>query len=391
MRTAKEIVPSSAFSDSKPHYPLLDAMRGVAALVVIWYHIFEGFATSAMDQGVNHGYLAVDFFFILSGFVLGYAYDDRWSKMSLGQFFKRRLIRLHPLVVLGVVFGVISFCLQGSVQWDGTKIGWAMIALAMVLSTLMIPAAPKACYEIRGNGELFPLNGPSWSLFFEYIANILYALWLRRLSTKALSAVVVVSGIGLATCALGNLSGAGNIGVGWSMGHTTWDIVGAGLFGGLMRVSFSFSMGLLLSRQFKPIDIKGAFWICSAVIIALLTVPYIGDGSQPWQNGIYDLFCTMLIFPVIVWIAASGKAEGKRENQLCKFLGDISYPLYITHYPVMYYFYAWVWNNGYSFDQVKYVAVAIFFGVVALAWVVLKLYDEPVRKWLVEKFTKKKA
>ena len=150
-------------------------------------------------------------------------------------------------------------------------------------------------------------------------------------------------------------------------------------------------MGLLLSRQFKPIDIKGAFWICSAVIIALLTVPYIGDGSQPWQNGIYDLFCTMLIFPVIVWIAASGKAEGKRENQLCKFLGDISYPLYITHYPVMYYFYAWVWKNGYSFDQVKYVAVAIFFGVVALAWVVLKLYDEPVRKWLVEKFTRKKA
>ena len=388
---AKEIVSSSAFSDSKPHYPLLDAMRGVAALVVIWYHIFEGFATSAMDQGVNHGYLAVDFFFILSGFVLGYAYDDRWSKMSLGQFFKRRLIRLHPLVVLGVVFGVISFCLQGSVQWDGTKIGWAMIALAMVLSIFMIPAAPKACYEIRGNGELFPLNGPSWSLFFEYIANILYALWLRRLSTKALSAVVVVSGIGLATCALGNLSGAGNIGVGWSMGHTTWDIAGAGLFGGLMRVSFSFSTGLLLSRQFKPIDIKGAFWICSAVIIALLTVPYIGDGSQPWQNGIYDLFCTMLIFPVIVWIAASGKAEGKREYQLCKFLGDISYPLYITHYPVMYYFYAWVWKNGYSFDQVKYVAVAIFFGVVALAWVVLKLYDEPVRKWLVEKFTRKKA
>ena len=388
---AKEIVSSSAFSDSKPHYPLLDAMRGVAALVVIWYHIFEGFATSAMDQGVNHGYLAVDFFFILSGFVLGYAYVDRWSKMSLGQFFNRRLIRLHPLVVLGVVFGVISFCLQGSVQWDGTKIGWAMIALAMVLSILMIPAAPKACYEIRGNGELFPLNGPSWSLFFEYIANILYALWLRRLSTKALSAVVVVSGIGLATCALGNLSGAGNIGVGWSMGHTTWDIAGAGLFGGLMRVSFSFSMGLLLSRKFKPIDIKGAFWICSAVIIALLTVPYIGDGSQPWQNGIYDLFSTMLIFPVIVWIAASGKAEGKRENLLCKFLGDISYPLYITHYPVMYYFYAWVWNNGYSFDQVKYVAVAIFFGVVALAWVVLKLYDEPVRKWLVEKFIKKKA
>ena len=388
MRTTKNLTSASAFADSKPHYPLLDAMRGVAALVVIWYHIFEGFATSAMDQRINHGYLAVDFFFILSGFVLGYAYDDRWSKMTLGQFFKRRLIRLHPLVILGVVFGVISFCLQGSVQWDGTKIGWSMIALAMVLSIFMIPAAPKACYEIRGNGELFPLNGPSWSLFFEYIANILYALWLRRLSTKALSAVVAVSGIGLAACAFGNLSGVGNIGVGWSMGHTTWDIAGAGLFGGLMRVSFSFSMGLLLSRKFKPRNIKGAFLICSTVVVALLMVPYIGDGSQPWQNAIFDMFCTAVIFPAIVWIAASGRAENKREGRLCKFLGDISYPLYITHYPVMYYFYAWVWNNGYSFEQVRPVAFAIFFGTIALAWLALKLYDEPTRKWLTNKFIK---
>ena len=70
MRTSEKLVSASAFADSKPHYMLLDAMRGVAALVVIWYHIFEGFATSAMDQRINHGYLAVDFFFILSGFIL---------------------------------------------------------------------------------------------------------------------------------------------------------------------------------------------------------------------------------------------------------------------------------------------------------------------------------
>lgn len=383
-------ISAASYADTKPHYELLDAMRGVAALVVIWYHVFEGFATSAMDQRINHGYLAVDFFFVLSGFVLGYAYDDRWSKMSLGNFFKRRLIRLHPLVILGVLFGVISFCLQGCVQWDGTHIGWGAIALAMLLSIFMIPAAPGASYEIRGNGELFPLNGPSWSLFFEYIANILYALWLRRLSNKALTAVVVVSGVGLAACALGNISGVGHIGVGWSMGHTAWEIPYMGLFGGLMRVGFSFSMGLLLSRKFKPANIKGAFWICSAIIIALLAVPYIGDGSQPWQNGLYDLFCTMIVFPVVVWLAASGKAEGAKSQRLCKFLGDISYPLYITHYPVMYYFYAWVWKNGYTFDQVWYVGVAIFFGTILLAWAALKLYDEPVRKWLTERFMTKK-
>ena len=103
-------ISSSAFADTKPHYELLDGLRGVAALLVIWYHVFEGFATSPVDQWLNHGYLAVDFFFILSGFVIGYAYDDRWkSTMDVKGFFKRRLIRLHPMVVMGAVLGAVTF------------------------------------------------------------------------------------------------------------------------------------------------------------------------------------------------------------------------------------------------------------------------------------------
>ena len=87
----QNISSSAAFADSKPHYELLDGLRGIAALLVIWYHIFEGFATSPIDQRFNHGYLAVDFFFILSGFVVGYAYDDRWkTTMNTKDFFKRR-------------------------------------------------------------------------------------------------------------------------------------------------------------------------------------------------------------------------------------------------------------------------------------------------------------
>ena len=100
---------TTAFLDTKPHYELLDGLRGVAALMVIWYHIFEGFATSPMDQRFNHGYLAVDFFFILSGFVIGYAYDDRWKTMKTKDFFKRRLIRLHPMVVLELFWVALRF------------------------------------------------------------------------------------------------------------------------------------------------------------------------------------------------------------------------------------------------------------------------------------------
>ena len=94
---------SAAYVDSKPHYEILDGLRGVAALLVVFYHIFEGLSFAAggtVITVINHGYLAVDFFFILSGFVIGYAYDDRWGKtLTLGNFFKRRLIRLHPMVL----------------------------------------------------------------------------------------------------------------------------------------------------------------------------------------------------------------------------------------------------------------------------------------------------
>src|ERR1700748_2956233 len=105
--------------NSKPHYPILDGLRGVAAVMVVFFHVFEAHSTSHFDQIMNHGYLAVDFFFVLSGFVIGYAYDDRWTKMNFSGFMKRRLIRLHPMVVMGMIVGAICFYFQDSTLWPG--------------------------------------------------------------------------------------------------------------------------------------------------------------------------------------------------------------------------------------------------------------------------------
>ena len=372
-------ISAAAFADTKPHYDLLDGLRGVAALMVIFSHVFEAFATSPIDQRFNHGYLAVDFFFILSGFVIGYAYDDRWKTMTTKDFIKRRLIRLHPMVVLGAVLGVIAFCIQGCEKWDGTQVSISMVMLALLINLFLIPAVPGSGPEIRGNGEMYPLNGPSWSLFFEYIGNIMYALFIRRMSTKALTALVVLAGIGLASFAIFNFSGAGHLGVGWTMEEYN-------LIGGFLRVLFSFSIGLLMSRVFKPIPVKGAFWICSLAIVVLLSMPYVGNGEALWMNGIYDSVCAILIFPMLVYLGASGKTTDKHSARICKFLGDISYPLYMVHYPLIYLYFGWVKKENLTFAEAWPEALALVIGSIVLAYISLKLYDEPVRRYLTKRF-----
>lgn len=374
------LTPHTAFSDSKPHYELLDGLRGVAALLVVWYHLFEAFATSPVDQRFNHGYLAVDFFFLLSGFVIGYAYDERWGRgLRMRDFIKRRLIRLHPMVVLGALLGAAAFFVQGSVRWNGEQVSTGMVLAALLCGLLLIPAWPGAGHEVRGNGEMYPLNGPGWSLFFEYLGNLLYMLLLRRLPTRWLTLLVALTGAALATFAIGDLSGYGHLGVGWTL-------AGSNFPGGMLRLLFAFPAGLLLARRFRPVRIRGAFWLCSLSLAVLLAMPYIGSEQNHLFNGLYDTLSTLLLFPLLLWLGASGHATDAATARTCGFLGDISYPLYMVHYPSMYLFYAWVWNHGYTFSEVWPVAAALFAGNILLAWFVLKIYDEPLRRLLTARF-----
>ena len=366
---------------AKPHYLALDGLRGVAALIVVLYHIFEGYATSPIDQNVNHGHLAVDFFFLLSGFVIGYAYDDRWQKpgFTTWTYFKRRLVRLHPMVVMGALIGAVSFLIQGAVKWDGTPVSFGWVLLALVLSLFMIPAYPGAPYEVRGNGELFPLNGPSWSLFFEYLGNIIYAVLFRRASTKVLKAVVAVSGAGLLWYAVSNQSGSGNIGVGWTM-------AGANFLGGSLRLLFSYSMGLLLSRVFRPSKVRHGFLISTVALLVLLPLPHLG---LLWLNGLYEALLVIVLFPILLWLGASEAVTSPRTKKLYTFLGDLSYPLYMVQYPVMYLFYAYLWKDGLTFSQSWPVAACVYLAALLLGYLAMRLYDRPVRRKLSELLYKK--
>ncbi len=373
-------IASAAFADTKPHYDILDGLRGIAAVTVVWFHIFEAFATNHLDQRINHGYLAVDFFFILSGFVIGYAYNDRWGRMSVWEFFKRRLVRLHPMVVLGALIGAAIFYTQGCEVWDVAKVPVAMLALSTLLNALLVPASTG--FEIRGVGEMYPLNGPSWSLLFEYVGNVLYALFIRRLSTRALGVLVAAAAVGLALFSI--FGPYGDICVGFSM-------TGDNLLGGSLRLLFAFSAGLLLSRVFRPVKVKGAFWICASVLVVLLFVPRLGGGENLWMNGLYDAVCAIAVFPALVFFGASGKTTDRFSTRVCKFLGDISYPLYMVHYPFIYLYYAWVKNGQLTFAQSFWGALALVAGCMVLAYGCLRLYDEPVRKYLAARLLKRPA
>ena len=389
----KNTFSSVVFTDTKPHYELLDGLRGVAAVLVLFYHIFEGFAFAEATNGagsglittLNHGHIAVDFFFILSGFVIGYAYDDRWERMSTWQFFKRRLVRLHPMLVMGAVIGTIAFAFVGFERWNGetTPFGWVM--LAMLLTMFMVPAVPGVPYEVRGNGEMFSLNGPAWSLFFEYIGNILYAVVLRRLSTKILLLLAVVFGCLHAWFFVGDVSGYDMVGVGWTIDEVNF-------WGGMVRMLFPFTVGLLLARTFIPRKVKGAFWLCSIMLVAIFAIPYIAPlkNVDISLNSLYEVLCIAFIFPVIVWLGACGTAESDLVAKVNKTLGDLSYPLYIVHYPIMYIFYSWLIEKKYYTLQECWGAAVLVVAVsILLAFLCLKLYDEPVRKWLAKRFLRK--
>lgn len=214
----------------KPRYEILDGLRGVAAVLVVAYHLFETYYEGSPDQPINHGYLAVDFFFVLSGFVIGYAYDDRWDKMSTWNFFKRRLVRLYPMVIFGTLFGAVMFYF--------------------------------------GSCSAFPL-----------------------------------------------------------INETPWYMV---------------------------------------VLVML--------------------WC----FTIIVAIGAGSSVKGGKSEAINKFLGDISYPIYITHYPLIYMQMSWAESHKDApLGMHIFVAVCIFFLAIGLADAALKLYDQPIREWLKNKlFTK---
>jgi peptidoglycan/LPS O-acetylase OafA/YrhL len=335
---------------------VLDGLRGVAAICVVIFHFSEMVIGDYSKLWIGHGYLAVDFFFCLSGFVIGYAYDDRIANMGLAGFFKARLIRLHPLVVLGSVLGLIAFYVNPFGVPPGY--GPGRMAIVFAASIFMVPFG-----AIHGGGRsIFGLNAPAWSLFWEYVANLAFALVLYRLRRGALIALTLVAAAALCWAS----HRAGNLYGGWDT-RSFWD--------GGVRIAFSFPAGLLVYRMGWRLRTPLGFVALAILLVLALTMPY---AQGAW---IREAAVTIVGFPLLVALGAGAQVP-PATDRLCRLSGDLSYPLYMTHYAVI-----WIWGDYADRHHLGSVALwsAIALGVcimVALAWAVLKLYDQPVRRYL---------
>lgn len=371
---------------SKPRFEILDGLRGVAAIIVVLFHLFETYSKGPCHQILNHGYLAVDFFFILSGFVIGYAYDDRWAKgMTQWNFYKRRLIRLQPMIIMGSLIGAFWFFFGDAPFFSLVmKTPWWKVLIILILGCLMFPTPPAM--DIRGWQEINSLNGAQWSLLWEYIGNFLYAVFVRRLSKVGLTVFVAIAAFFTIDISF-NLDMFGLLAGRESSSYTM--IGGFGLspqqiYIGMSRLLFPFFGGLLLYRLGLRIRLKkyGFLW-CSLAIAAILVWPHIGGDKPNVFNGAYCAAAIILLFPMIVCAGAGSPLEGKKTIKACKFLGAISYPLYITHYPMIYVQMKWAAEHADApLGTHIWVAVWIFIASIAVAYACLKVYDEPVREWL---------
>jgi peptidoglycan/LPS O-acetylase OafA/YrhL len=354
----------------KSHYHVLDGLRGTAAFSVFLFHVWELLVPSLEQNPMAHTFLAVDFFFALSGFVLGHAYDARLSpqaapqyRLSTGGFFMRRLIRLHPMVIVAMIIGILGYLLDpfvGDAQRVGEKLSLGMLIVTFCLSLLLLPAPTLPNYF----GETHSVNGPSWTLFQEYIANVLYALFAPHLGRKMHIVLCMISALALLLTA----KHFGNLGYGWGWEHY-WVAP--------IRLACPLLLGLLVYRMKLRISVPYSYAVLSLLLVAIFVVPVMGS-----INWLFEAACVIVVFPFVLMAGAGTQHVAGQGGSLCRLAGELSYPVYIIHYPFIYIFAHWNWATHPGKALLATVAVAMYCGVTLFAYVLSRWYDQPVRAWL---------
>ncbi|HEX4182929.1 MAG TPA: acyltransferase, partial [Caulobacteraceae bacterium] len=296
-----------ATAQPRRHYQTIEGMRGAGALLIVMRHaplMFGGFR-------VPESFLAVDLFYLVSGFVIAHAYGQRLGASGFFNTFAiTRLIRLYPLYLLGMAIGLIPASIASTIDPHGWW-NWGRVAEAVATGLFMIPLSPL----VGANGS--SLDGPTWTLLPELIANVVYAAAARIMNVSALAVIIVVSGAGVVAAQL--LYGTLDV------GFNPTDQWAA-----LARVGFSFFAGVLLFRLSSGVERRSA-WIAWACVAALSVILAFRPAKE--AVGAFELGAVLVAFPLLVWIA-SRYEPGPHIGRAFSFIGLMSYGIYILHQPL---------------------------------------------------------
>lgn len=355
---------------SEQRFLYLDCLRGISAILILLCHYGD---IVAHERLIGRIYLAVDMFFVLGGFVSGYAYERRLlTTMSWSEFASRRLIRLVPLYILGLVLGGFSIVMlfhPNAAELRG--LGMAFVAGALILPYLSDTA-------VLGDGpglpDAFPLNPPSWALTYEIYVGLIYGAVARYMSNAWLMATIGASGLLYSIYVMGS--------DGYFLGSWARDVVP-----GIFRVSFSFFMGVLIFRLFRPDKAlpKWAPIVLTVGLYAILAIPMLPRG-----NRLVDLPILLFVLPGVVYLGARCNIPARFEKFVA-FSGDLAFPIYMLHFPIMKA--TADYANSHHLPPLETAALGLVAGafVVMLSIVALKFYDAPVRRWLVGLTSPKRA
>jgi peptidoglycan/LPS O-acetylase OafA/YrhL len=346
-------------SKDVPLFLTLDGMRGIGAILVVYGHTMVFWGGPAVSFPPIP--FCVDLFFILSGYVIAFAYEPRLSTgMTAATFLRQRLIRLYPLYFLGLIMGLMAFLMAG--MGDGAKLGAA--GLSLVPQLFMLPSP-----DLNGSGDLYPLNMPSWTLLFELAANTVFVLIYRWLSTRNLMILVALSAVVLAASAISY----GTI----DQGPSWWNF-----WGGFARAMFGFFSGVLVFRTAgspKAPTTKRSWWAIPStlVVIGLCFIPQT-DATRPFVQ----LFIVVIVgFALVRW-GQSMQPPAWIAGAFAK-LGAISYAVYMIHYPLYEVMKRVNWKfPALSHEWAPWTGLVLMGVTLGLGWIAEQYYDRPVRRAL---------
>lgn len=316
----------------------LDGLRGIAALVIMFYHVDMVYR---VHGAVVRGYLFVDMFFLLSGFVLTVSTE---KKLNAGinpfAFVKSRFVRLWPLVAVGAGVAVARAFAIGMAD-PLTLLLWLALDLAMIPS-------------FAGHGPFYRFNGPQWTLFYELLANFLHALAFRRVPTRWILVLAALLGGWLVYTV--NRQGADVMGVNAPNWRTWWM--------GLPRVGWSYVLGVGIGRIYRDRGLPGPalpWWLALALPVAgIVVLPML-----PLAIVAGDLIFVLLFLPLMLWAAVLCHPP-QAVKPVLEWLGNYSLPLYCVHLTVL----VWVSELLGRAVWVRFVAVAT---ALVLSWIFSRL------------------